>query len=209
MRLPCRFAREHALARDSGRLAALAPLVALASLGCSLVSGWNDLQNGTRADAAPPADASAPPVADSGADSGSEQPTPGTDSGPVADASLPGPDASSVLMTVACGSTRCAVGEGCCTSILGGAPACQASAASCMPPKTFASCSDSTQCTATLAHAAQCCEETSSGVPSVSCRTTCTSTGSVVCDPTLLSPGCTAGQTCKPSSDGFGYNTCQ
>jgi hypothetical protein len=197
-------------------VARLAPLAAIsASIGCSVVSGWNDLQNGVHTDAGGASiDASAPPVAiDSGAvtDSADGAVVPGTDSGaPPPDSSAPGSDASSVDLTVACGASRCAVGEGCCASILGGKAVCQSASQSCTPPMIFASCSDSAQCAISLGHAAQCCEETgTSSIPSVSCRGACTSSGKVVCDPTFAMPGCDAGQTCMLSSDGFGFNVCQ
>jgi hypothetical protein len=171
--------------------------------GCSLVSGWNDLQDGARAGL----DASAPAPVDSGADAtgGETSAPPGLDSGSPIDSATGGSDASSVLTTVACGSTRCPVGEGCCAGILGGST-CQTPAQACSPPSTYQSCSDSTQCTASLGHPAQCCQETS-GI-TVSCSTSCATPADIVCDPTLASPSCPAGTTCR-SAPGFGYNTCQ
>jgi hypothetical protein len=204
------------VARVSAWAAIVLALSGSTGLGCTVVSGWSDLQNGGHTDAAAPLDGSAPaPAPDAGTDAtgvvpGADSSTPDS-AASGADAASNGDSSSSVVLTVACGSTRCAIGEGCCTPIVvgGGTPTCQAGSQSCSPPKTFASCSDSAQCTVTLGHAAQCCEEFSNSIPSVSCRGSCTSSGSVVCDPSFAMPGCDAGQTCKLSTDGFGYNICQ
>jgi hypothetical protein len=203
------------VARASARAAVLVTLIGSAGLACTVVSGWSDLQNGAHADAAAPSDGGTPPTThDAGADAtgvvpGGDSSVPAADSGASGGDGASPADASSVPLTVACGSTRCAIGEGCCTSILGSSATCAAAGQTCMPPSTLATCSDSAQCVVSLGHAAQCCEETSNHVPSVSCRAACTATGFVVCDPTFAMPGCDAGQTCKLNSDGFGYNVCQ
>ncbi|MGO9000302.1 MAG: hypothetical protein ACLQVI_43810 [Polyangiaceae bacterium] len=185
----------------------LARLALVGSAGCTLFSGWSDLQDGTTAtaDAGPGGTG----TSDSGADSTGGQTKPPPDSGGATDSSAAGSDASSVVLTVACGSTRCTLGDSCCAGIAGiGASTCVTSTQTCGPTSTLMSCSDSSQCTASLGHTAQCCQDDTTGVPSVSCRTTCTGTGNIVCDPTLASPTCPTGTTCQPSEE-FSYNTCQ
>ena len=189
------------------RLAVWSALAAVT--GCTLVSGWSDLQDGARSTDAG-SGANAP--TDSGASSGG-QPGSGADSGAQGDSAAAGndaggADASAVLLTVACGTVRCPEGEGCCVAILGESFTCAASAQSCAPPGAFETCSDSSQCIVTLGHTAQCCDNGSSGVPGVACRTSCAGTGNIVCDPTLLLPTCPTGMTCKANVE-FGYDTCQ
>jgi hypothetical protein len=190
------------------RISRIAPLVAVAGLGmastgCTLVSGWSDLQDGSGADAI---DAGVDSSSDNH-DSGSGQTTDG-DASPSQDSAAP--DSSSVPPGVLCGSSRCAVGVGCCEGIVGQSTTCVASSQACAIPSAYLTCSDSSQCTVSLGHAAQCCESSeSAGVPGASCRTTCAAGTNVVCDPTLVSPTCPSGKTCLPDPDGYGYDTCQ
>jgi hypothetical protein len=203
----------------SSLLSVLAVLV-LGVSGCSLVSGWSDLQNGSRVSS----DSGIPPTtADSGAtttDSGTI-PSGSHDSGTGADSSAAGNDAGGndsaapVLTTVVCGATtRCLAGQACCAGFLGQSSQCQASSQACNPPSALVSCSDSSACTVLLGHAAQCCTTpgTTPGittVASVSCRTTCAAGDAVVCDPTAATSDCPSGTTCQASPDGYPFDTCQ
>lgn len=190
--------------------------LSVGSLGCTLVSGWSDLQGGTPAsgDAGATQDASLPPVAgDAGSGARSDGAPASGDSS--SDGGAPTLDASiheaGVDMTILCGATRCPLGEDCCAGVLSSAT-CQAPSASCQPPGTLESCSDSSQCTASLGHAASCCTGEQGEGLVVSCVTACVSsgsgTGSIVCDPTLAVPSCPSGMTCQ-ASEGFDYSTCQ
>jgi hypothetical protein len=194
----------------SARLALLIA-VATGGAGCTLFSGWSDLQNGQSTTPGTGADAGAGSASggtDAGktTDAGVASAPPPTDAGAAIDSS-PATDAGPVDLTVACGQMRCPAGDSCCSAVLG-ASSCVTTAQSCNPPSTLESCSDSSQCTASLGHPAQCCEAMS-GERSISCRTSCTGNEAIVCDPTLMVPGCPAGTTCQPNATGFSYNTCQ
>ena len=178
--------------------------------GCSLVSGWSDLQDGTKPTRDAAAEASPPATLDSGspappsADAGSSDQDGGSSG---ADSGSPAPQ---VPEGVACGATRCNKGEGCCVGFFGtgSGDTCVASISACATPNTFLSCSDSTACTQEVGAPSFCCATQTTGVPESLCRPTCASGQVIVCDPTLPKPGCATGTLCQANAE-FGYNTCQ
>ncbi len=198
-------------------MAALAALVSGVGIeaGCSFVSGWSDLQGGVRASSGEDGGADASAAAGGGgvdagsvtADSGSG----GGDAGGGVDGGGGAPDSgggahsdASVVTTVLCGTVRCSPGDGCCAALLGKSETCQAASATCGPPSAFLACSDSSQCTASLGPAAQCCQPSQGDA--VGCRSSCA--GLVICDPTFPAPSCPTGTTCQPNTE-YDFNTCQ
>ncbi|HEY2513159.1 MAG TPA: hypothetical protein VGI39_19960 [Polyangiaceae bacterium] len=188
----------------------LAFALAFLPAGCSLVSGWSDLQNGSKPAGDAGTEASPPATVDSGS-----TPPPGNDAGsPPADSGSPATDSGSpagqVPEGVACGSTRCSKGQGCCVGFIGsgGGDTCVASISACATPNTFLSCSDSTACTQEVGATSFCCATQTTGLPESLCRSSCATNQAIVCDPTLDKPGCPTGTLCQTSAE-FGYNTCQ
>jgi hypothetical protein len=130
--------------------------------GCTLFSGWSDLQGGKR-----PSDAAAQ----------SDAPPTGGDAGGGGDADAPG-------QGVLCGAKRCAAtgpDDGCCIGVANGPRTCDTRQSCFNGAGIFARCTSRRECTAQLGAGAYCCF--SQSARTAECATKC-DLQYRVCDPT-------------------------
>jgi len=202
-----RDARPSRSARSPARVIALVAVVSLFLLagltglgGCSLVSGWSDLQTATK-------DAARPGTTDSGngtsdGDSGDGTSGGDGDSGTSGTSGTSG-DSGNTTPPVVCGAGVCPAGEGCCVSFTG--------TKTCGPPTAcdvnmgdmFFACTSSASCDS---RAPICCYDFSA--ESAACAGACGQGNTIVCD----SPpnACPQGKACTGHSAGVpSVRTCQ
>jgi hypothetical protein len=194
-------------ARREARVGVFVTALAVGAAGCTLVSGWSDLQHGSVHDAAPGdggGTSSGGPTLSDGAPNptwdASAEPDTGGGSGSGGDAA---PDAD---LRVVCNGIACALGSGCCVPAAFGFGTC-AQATQCRIPDGFMACTDSTVCTAQAGAPSFCCSTQAGGFPTSSCKTKCDSNEQVACNPANPA-SCAAGETCRTSQSGS-YSICQ
>jgi hypothetical protein len=179
-------------------LFALAALGALGALGgCSVISGWSDLQTATK-DAAPK-----PGTTDSGnGTSGGDGDSAGGSSGGDGDSGATG-DSDNTTPAVVCGAGVCPAGEGCCISFTGTKTCGLPAACDVNMGDMFFACTSSASCDS---RAPICCYDFSA--ESAACAGACGQGNTVVCD----SPPntCPQGKACTGHSAGVpDVRTCQ
>jgi hypothetical protein len=171
--------------------------------GCSLVSGWSDLEGGSSGtkDSGSKGDAST--SSGSGGGSGGSSGTSGGSSGGGSGGSSGGGEVDAGASEsgsgggITCNGASCVVGDGCCYTpgnIV--APRCTTQQ-QCNFGGVFAACTDSRDCSGQAAQT--CCLHGGNGA---SCSATCDAPDLVMCDP--KNPSCGAGRACGQTSTGGG-----
>ena len=152
--------------------------------GCSLVSGWSDLQTGAK-------------------DAGASKPVPGGSSGNPGsingEAGAPGTtdDDGGAPSGIVCGSALCAPGEGCCVAFDGPKTCTQAGQCDTAGGSFFLSCTSAGSCDA---RTPICCFDY--GSQTSSCMTVCKPGYPPICDAPPNT--CPSGQACTSTVAGVG-----
>jgi hypothetical protein len=157
-------------------LVAIAPASAAAALaamsGCTLLSGWSDLQTGTKdAGGTRPATVDSGPPTDGATDDAGNGTDPDSGTGTRIDSG--GAPATGIT----CGAGQCAPGEGCCGGFSGGKKCAKASACDVNGGDYFLACTSSASCDS---HAPVCCFDFTS--EQAACAGSCSQGNPAVCD---------------------------
>lgn len=181
------------------RVAAMpfAAALALGALGgCTVVSGWSDLEGGKRPDAS--VDGGAGSEGDD-ADGASAR-----DAGNGDDAATHDSGGSPSGTATSCNGVACPRSEGCCVPFAARGGSCTTQSA-CSPSSgmAFLACTSSAACARAGAGTVCCLTNNLLAV----CQSTCAS-GEVLCDPSSTAD-CTGGTTCQPDPVFPGQHRCQ